>query len=223
MNESVDVTLEADKDSEVGDRLDAARDLVALGVICGKRIPWVLVALLDSKRNTATLFVNVEHHHLNLVAELHDFRGVDVLVGPIHFGDVYQTFDALFDFCEAAVVGEISNLGDNTATLGVAASDLYPWVLAQLLETQRHTVALAIELEDFDIHFLANFYDLARVLDTLPGHIGNVQQPVDTTEVYKRAVVGQVLDHALHGLAFLQVLQQLLALRTVGGFHHRAA
>ena len=148
---------------------------------------------------------------------------MDVLVGPIHFGDVYQTFDALFDFREAAVIGEIGNLSDNTATLGVAASDLYPWVLAQLLETQRHTVALAIELEDFDIHFLANFYDLARVLDTLPGHIGNVQQPVDTTEVYKRAVVGQVLDHALHGLAFLQVFKQFLALRTVGGFHHRPA
>ena len=136
---------------------------------------------------------------------------------------MYQTFDALFDFREAAVIGEIGNLSDNTATLGVAASDLYPWVLAQLLETQRHTVALAIELEDFDIHFLANFYDLARVLDTLPGHIGNVQQPVDTTEVYKRAVVGQVLDHALHGLAFLQVFKQFLALRTVGGFHHRPA
>ena len=148
---------------------------------------------------------------------------MDILVGPIHLGNVYQTLNTLFDFGKAAIIGEVGDLGDNTATLGVAAGDLYPRVLAQLLEAQRHAVALAIELEDFDIHFLSDFHDLARVLDTLPGHIGDVQQPVDTAEVYKRAVIGQVLNHALHGLAFLQVLQQFLALGTVGGFHYRAA
>ena len=148
---------------------------------------------------------------------------MDILVGPIHLGNVYQTLNTLFDFGKAAIIGEVGDLGDNTATLGVAAGDLYPRVLAQLLEAQRHAVALAIELEDFDIHFLSDFHDLARVLDTLPGHISDMQQPVDTAEVYKRAVIGQIFDHALHGLTFLQVLKQFLALGTVGRFHYRAA
>ena len=192
-------------------------------MVCGKRIPGVLGALLDTQRDATALFINIEHHHLNLIAELHDFRGMDILVGPIHLGDVHQTLNTLFDFGKTAIVGEVGDLGDNTATLGVAAGDLYPRVLAQLLEAQRYAVALAIELEDFDIHFLSDFHDLARVLDALPGHIGDVQQPVDTAEVYKRAVIGKVLDHALHGLSFLQVLQQFLALGTVRRFHYRAA
>ena len=192
-------------------------------MVCGKRIPGVLGALLDTQRDATALFINIEHHHLNLIAELHDFRGMDILVGPIHLGDVHQTLNTLFDFGKTAIVGEVGDLGDNRATLGVAAGDLYPRVLAQLLEAQRYAVALAIELEDFDIHFLSDFHDLARVLDALPGHIGDVQQPVDTAEVYKRAVIGKVLDHALHGLSLLQVLQQFLALGTVGRFHYRAA
>ena len=167
-------------------------------MVCGKGIPGVLGALLDTQRDAAALLVNIEHHHLNLIAELHDFRGMDVLVGPIHLGDVHQTLNTLFDLGKATIVGEVGDLGDNTATLGIAAGNLYPRILAQLLEPQRYAVALTIELEDFDIHFLSDFYDLAWVLDTLPGHIGDVQQPVDTAEVYKRAVIGQVLDHALH-------------------------
>ena len=48
-------------------------------------------------------------------------------------------------FQQAAVVSEVGDLSDNTTTLRVAAGDLYPRVLAQLLEAERHAVALAVE------------------------------------------------------------------------------
>src|SRR5690606_4363040 len=104
----------------------------------------------------------------------------------------------------------------------VAAGDFNPRIRAQLLQTQRYTVALAIELEDLDVDFVADVDDFARVLDTFPGHVGNVQQTIDTAQIDECAVIGEVLDHAFDGHAFLQRTQQLLAFGTVGFFKHGA-
>jgi hypothetical protein len=52
--------------------------------------------------------------------------------------------------------------------------------------------------------------------------IGDVKQAVDATEIDKRAVVGDVLDDALHHRAFLQVFEQFLPLLALGFFEHRA-
>ena len=49
MHKSIDVTVKADEDAKIGNRLDAARNLIALGVIPGEGIPWILSALLDAK------------------------------------------------------------------------------------------------------------------------------------------------------------------------------
>ena len=56
----------------------------------------------------------------------------------------------------------------------------------------------------------------------LPRHVGDVQQAVDAAEVHERAVIGEVLDHALDDRAFLQALEQLLALLGELALDHRA-
>ena len=50
-----------------------------------------------------------------------------------------------------------------------------------------------------------------------------MQQAIDTAQIDKGAVIGEVLDDALPHHAFFQHPQQLFALDAVGGFHHRAA
>ena len=92
-----------------------------------------------------------------------------------------------------------------------------------MLEPQGHTVTLAVEFENLDVHLLPDFNDLAGVLDSLPRHISDVQQSVNTAQVDKGAVVSEVFDHALDGHAFLQILQQFFALLAVGSFHHSAS
>ena len=57
------------------------------------------------------------------------------------------------------------------------------------------------------------FDHFGRMLDALPRHVGDVQQAVDAAQVEERAVVGQVLDHALDDRAFLQVVEQLARAR----------
>jgi hypothetical protein len=85
-----------------------------------------MLALLDPERDAAALLVDIQHHDLDLVAELHDLGRMDVLVGPVHLGDVHQTFDALFDLREAAVIGEVGDLGQDAAAFGIAAGDVRP-------------------------------------------------------------------------------------------------
>src|SRR5690606_3826578 len=157
------------------------------------------------------------------VAHVHNLGRVDVLVGPVHFGDVHQAFHTLFQLGKAAVVGEVGNTGLDASAFRVAAGDLYPRVFAQLLQAEGDAVALAVELQHFYVDLIANVDDFARMLDALPGHVGDVQQAVHTAQVHEGAVVGQVLDDTLDDLAFLQVGEQLFALFGIGVFQNRAA
>ena len=47
------------------------------------------------------------------------------------------------------------------------------------------------------------------MVDPPPGHVGDVQQTVDATQIDEGAEVGDVLDHALADLALLQLLDDL--------------
>lgn len=158
--------------------------------------------------DATTLFVDVQNHDFHFVADLYDLRRVDVLVGPVHFGDVHQTFDTFFQLGEAAVVGQVGDAGHDAGAFRVTRLDGNPWVFAQLLQAQRYAVALAVELQHLDIDLVANVDDLGRMLDALPGHVGDVQQTIDAAQVNERTVVGEVLDDTLDLLAFLQGFQQ---------------
>src|SRR5262245_56653223 len=223
VHQAVDAARQADEDAEVGDRLDLARDLVAAVVVVAELLPRIRLALLDAQRNTPALFVDVEHHHLDFLADVHDLRGVHVLVGPVHLGHVHQAFDAFLDLDEAAVVGDIRHLAEQARAGRIAAADLLPRVVAELLDAQRHALALAIELQDAHVDLVADVDDFRRMLDALPRHVGGVQQAVGAAEVCGRAGVGEVLDRALDDRAFLPLLEQLGALGAVFLLDDRAA
>src|SRR5262249_3427464 len=90
----------------------------------------------------------------------------------------------------------------------IAARDLDPGILTELLETERNAVALAVELEDAHFELVADVDDFARMTHALPSHVGDVQEAIDAAEVDERTVIGEVLDDR----AFLQALEQLFAL-----------
>src|SRR5690606_5224425 len=197
VNQTVDAAVQTNEDTEIGDRLDGAGDAVALVELAREVFPWVGLALLDAKGNTTTLFVDVQNHDFHFVADLYDLRRVNVLVGPIHFGDVYQTFNAFFQLSEAAVVSQVGDAGHNASVLWVTSLDSNPWVFAQLLQTQGNAVTLAIELQYLDVDLIANIDDFRRMLDALPGHVGDVQQAVHAAQIHERAVICEVLDDTL--------------------------
>ena len=60
MHETIDTTVQADKDAKIGDRLDLAGNLVTTIDGRGKFCPRIRFALLDAQRNPATLFIDLE-------------------------------------------------------------------------------------------------------------------------------------------------------------------
>src|SRR5690606_35562434 len=169
VNQPVDAAFEADEDAEIGDRLDLAADALALVVVRRELLPRVRHALLHAERDAAAFGVDVEDHDLDLVAEMHDLRRVDVLVGPIHLRDVHQTLDAGLDLDERAVVGDVRDLAEQPGALRIAPGDVDPGVVAELLEAERDAVAFAVVAQHLGFDLVADLEHLGRVLYALPG------------------------------------------------------
>ena len=68
---------------------------------------------------------------------MHHFGGIDVLVGPVHFRDVHQTLDTVFNFDKRTVVGDVRDLAEHTGVGRVAACNVLPRIGSQLLEAER--------------------------------------------------------------------------------------
>ncbi len=188
------------------------RHLVAAVVVLGELLPRVGLALLEAEGDAAALLVDVEHHDLDFLAGVHHLRGIHVLVGPVHLGDVHQALDAVLDLDERAVVGDVGDLAEHARVRRIAARNVLPRIGAELLKTQADARALAVELQDPHLDLVTDLDHLGGVLDALPRHVGDVQQPVDAAEVHERTVVGEVLDRALDDRAFLQVVHERGAL-----------
>ncbi len=63
----------------------------------------------------------------------------------------------------------------------------------------------------------------AGMVDAAPGDVGHVQQAVHAAQIHERAVIGDVLHHAVQDHAFLEALDQLAALLGARLFQHGAA
>jgi len=86
-----------------------------------------------------------------------------------------QPFNPFFQLSKATVVGQVCNLSNRSCAFWITPRNRNPRIFAQLLKTQGNAVTLAIKLEYLHINFIANGHDFARMLDALPGHVGDVQ------------------------------------------------
>src|SRR5262249_19923961 len=137
--------------------------------------------------------------------------------------NVNEALDAGLELDERAVVGDVGDAPLETGADRIFRLDALPGVILQLLHAEGNTVGLVIDLDDLDLHLLPDVEHLGRMIDTAPGDVGDVEEPVDAAEVHEGAVVGDVLDHAVDDLTFFEVLHQLLTLLGTGLFQHGAA
>ena len=148
---------------------------------------------------------------------------MDVLFGPRHFGNVDQAFDARLQFDERAVVGDVGHAAGELGAHRILGLDAFPRIGLELLHAQADAVALVVDADDLDLDGLADRQHFRRMVDTAPGDVGDVQQAVDAAEVNERTVIGDVLDHAVDDLAFLELLDDFGALLSTALFEDRTA
>ena len=65
-----------------------------IGCCFEELLPGIAHRLLEAKADAALDRIDVEHHDIDLLRGGDDLAGVDVLLGPAHFGDVHQALDA---------------------------------------------------------------------------------------------------------------------------------
>src|SRR4051812_43944459 len=223
MDHAVHIAVEAEEQTELGLVLDLAFDRGARRVLLDEDFPRIAHGLLEAERDAALDRVDFENLHFDLLRGRDDLARMDVLLGPRHFGDVDQAFDARLQFDERAVVGDVGDAAFEPRADRELDLDALPRIVQQLLHAERDAVGLVVDLDDLDLHRLTDVEHFGRVIDSAPRDIGNVQQAVDAAQVHERAVVGDVLDHAVDHLTLFEVLHQLLALLGAGLFEDRAA
>src|SRR5579864_5242598 len=223
VHHAVDVAVEAEEQAELGLVLDLALDLRAGRIFLEEDLPRIAHGLLQAKRDAALDRIDFEHLDLDFLRGRYDFAGMHVLLGPRHFGNVDQALDAGLELDEGAVVGDVGDAALEAGGDRIFGLDALPRIVEQLLHAERDAVGLVVDLDDLDLHLLADIEHLGGMIDAPPGNVGDVQQAVDAAEIDEGAVVGDVLDHAVDDLALFEVLHQLLALLGAGFFQHGAA
>ena len=113
---------------------------------------------------------------------------------------------------------------------GVGPGEVPPRIFLGRLERQRDPLAVHVDVEDLDGDLLADLDNLGRVVDVLPGQLGDVHQAVDAAEVDERAEVDDRGHDALADLALAQLVEELAAHLGLGlleplpaGQHHVVA
>src|SRR3984957_5120426 len=223
MDHAVDVALEAQEKSELGLVLDLAFDRRSDREFFDEHFPGIAHGLLEAKRDPALDRIDFENLHFDFLRGRNDLAGMHVLLGPRHFRDVDQAFDTRFQFDERAVVGDVGDAAGEARIERILRLDTLPGIIEQLLHAERDAVGLVVDLDDLDLHGLADGQHFGRVIDPAPGDIGDVQQAVDAAKIHERTVIGDVLDHAVDHLALFEILHQFLALFGAGLFENRAA
>ena len=80
-----------------------------------------------------------------------------------------------------------------------------------------------VDADDLHLARLSDGENFRWMVDAAPRDVGDVQQAVDAAEVDERTVVGDVLDHAFHGVSFFQALNQFRTLFGTGLFQNDTA
>ena len=62
-------------------------------------------------------------------------------------------------------------------------------------------------MEDHHFQFIAEVDHFGRMLDSLPCHIGDVEEAIDTVEVKEDAEVGNVFNDPAANFAFVDILE----------------
>ena len=131
---------------------------------------------------------------------------------PGHLRDVHEPLDPALEFDEGPVVGDRHHPPEHARSDRVFLGHVLPRVFLKLLETERDSFAVPVDVEDLDLDRLSDVADFRRMSDPAPRHVGDVEKAVHPAEIDEGAEVRDVLDHPGPDVADREFLLQLIAL-----------
>src|SRR6266508_1077786 len=204
MHETVDAFLDADKNPEVGDIPHRSINNAADRIFFLRRLPGIRHHLFEPKGDSAVSGIDVQDDHLDLLADLKDFRRMGDLSRPRHFGNMNQPLDAAFQFDESAVVHQADYLALHSRTDGIFFCHGVPRIGSELFHAQGNAFLLAVEFEHDDFDFFAHSNDLRWMVDPPPRHVADVENAVDAAEIDEGTIAGNVFHRAFQNHALFE-------------------
>src|SRR6266480_4206965 len=202
-------------------KVEIRRSLDRLRVV-GTRHDTAPLDAFERERQPTALAVDLDDLRLHLVPLRDDLaRVLDVVLGEL--GDVHEPLDTREDLDESAEGDELGHLAFYLVALAVAVEHLLPGIRLRLLEAERDSLALAVDVEHLDLHVLADLEHLGRVVDMAPGQLADVNQAVHPVEVDEGAEVDDVGDLAVDDVAGVEAVEDLLPLLLALVLQHGAA
>jgi len=116
--------------------------------------------LLEAQGDATLGRIDVEHDHVDFLRGRDDLAGVDVLLGPGHFGHVDQAFNAGFQLNKCAVVGDVGDAARELGADRILGFHAVPRIGLQLLHAERDALGVGVDLDDLDLDGVAHGQDL---------------------------------------------------------------
>src|SRR6185295_12115255 len=217
VNESVNTIFNLDKRAEVRQRANLARNTRADAIANRQSLPRIGGDLLDAEAYSAAVRIGFEHDGFDFLADREQLRRMLQPFRPGHLGYVHKALDTRFNFNERAVVSQADDLAAHVRVFRETLGNALPRIRQELFVSERNAFLFAIELENLNLERVANLDDVVWRLDAAPAHIDDVQQPVYSSKVDKRTVLGNILHRSFEHDAFLDVGEGI-GLLQVGGF-----
>src|SRR6266852_4632046 len=212
MHQAVNSVFDFNESAKLGQIADPAFDRRPHRIFVMQRIPGVGRELPHAQRNPALGRVHAQDYAVHFVANVDQLRWMFHPLRPRHLAHVDQSLNALLEFYKGAVIGDADDASVDVRAHGVAVLRVQPRIRRELFEAQRDALLVYVVLQDLHLNLVADVDQIARVRQTSPRHVGDMQQPIDSAHVHECAVLGQVLDDPGEYAAFLQVLQCFAAL-----------
>src|SRR5712672_546826 len=195
---TLEVAAQSDNRPLGVDRLDGARDQLALFVARYEVVERIAFELLDPERNPLALDVDRQHLRLGLLALLVVAHRLFAGQRPGQVRQVHQAVDPALQPDENAEVGDRLDLALHLVALLEIHRELFPGIGKALLHPEGDAAPLLVDLEDHDLDLVAERDHLRRMHVLVgPVHLRHVHQAFDALLHFDEgAVVGEIRDLA---------------------------
>jgi hypothetical protein len=128
---------------------------------------------------------------------------------------VDQSLQAVFYLDERPEINDVRDCAmDDLADL-VPLFDGLPGIGLQALDAQSYALSFGFHVQHVDVDYLSWLKNVARVAYPSPRKLRDVNQPLESSQVYKSAEGTEVCDAALARVARVQLLERIPSLRVV--------
>ena len=212
MEESVDSLFQLDERTGCCDLDNRSLKFCSYRILLVDSVPWIVLNLLDSKRDLSLAQVVAQDHALDFVADFeHVLRIVDFLY-PGELGNMCHALDSLLQLDECAEIGKLGNLSCHDVVHMIALFEGVPWILCEMLERQVDLVVLLVQVDDLEFDLLSFLDIFLRLGHMAPAHVVDMEKTVESAQVYECTECSDSLDCSLHSVTLVHCVVEFLFL-----------